>query len=172
MGRLALRSRRALAILAMLLAAWWNSTRAPERQANRWGQVQLQSLRQSRERLLDTLSSLEQRVKNVVESPALWTDPIDQSKLSDELRRAMAGEDIDGIEFEGIDEAGKTRFLLNRPPVFGEVLMSTPRASARVLSIGLAVGQSGPNAGWSGASQFKQRIRDAGDGSNCRRSLG
>ncbi len=102
----------ALAILAMLLAAWWNSSRAPERQANRWGQVQLQSLRQSRERLLDTLSSLEQRVKNVAESPALWADPLDQNELSDELRRAMAGEEIDGIEFEGIDEAGKVRFLL------------------------------------------------------------
>jgi PAS domain S-box-containing protein len=107
----------ALAISAMLLAAWWNSSRAPERQANRWGQVQLQSLRQSRERLSSSFASLEERIRNLADSPTLLADPVDQAKLANEFRRELAGEEIEGIAFEGIDEQGKVRFAFHSSPI-------------------------------------------------------
>jgi signal transduction histidine kinase len=110
----------ALAILAMVLAAWWTSSRAPERQANRWGQIQLQSLRQSRERLQDSLSSLEQRVRNLAESSVFLAEIVDAGKLAEECRRAMAGEEIDGISFQRFDEKGMRVFELNSSTMVGQ----------------------------------------------------
>ncbi|MBY0589436.1 PAS domain-containing protein [bacterium] len=127
----------ALAILAMLLAAWWTNSRAPERQANRWGQVQLQSLRQSRERLQDSLSSLEQRVRSLADSPIVFEENPDQGKLSDEFRRAMAGEDVDGISFQRIDDAGKVRFDISSNPIFGSIkTMLNPTELESILEWG------------------------------------
>ena len=99
-----------MAIASILLAAWWFGSRSPERQAKRWGQVQLQALRQSRDRILDRFTSLDQRIRVLAESPQIITPSNDLVQVGDEINRILAGQDVEGLHIQRYSADGRLLF--------------------------------------------------------------
>ncbi|MBX9654570.1 PAS domain S-box protein [bacterium] len=112
-----------MAIVSILLAAWWFGSRSPERQAKRWGLVQLQVLRQSRERILDRFTSLDQRIRVLADSREIINPNEDLSSINEEVNRALTGQDIEGLHLQRYSLEGRLLFEI-RPSLFSSDLRS------------------------------------------------
>lgn len=104
-------------VIAVILAAYLTGSRTPERQAKRWGLVQLQAIRQARDHIRQQIAYLEQGIRVLSTSPTLSANPIDESAAEREVQRAFSALEIEGLHVQRFGSAG-TLMLEFRPQLF------------------------------------------------------
>jgi PAS domain S-box-containing protein len=99
-----------IAVVGILLAAWWSGARSPERQAKRWALVQLQSMRQGRDRILEELRSLDQEIRLLAEDPEICRPSVDLAKVTARITRSHSGQEVDWLHAQRFSLDGELDF--------------------------------------------------------------
>lgn len=125
----------ALVVAVIVLAAWFGGSRIPELQAKRWGSVQLQAIRQSRDQLQDRLSQLEYRIRLLADAPLWRRGPVDAEQARREVERSFVGLEIEGLHVQCFDSTGQ--LVSQVKPSFQETnldLSDTPKQTEEILA--------------------------------------